>query len=123
MGMGSRQGGGMRPLAIVVVLLATSMVTVSGREEPMVRYRSAPERPIATTAEGLRSQRQVFRVQLDVVQAEIGRLNRAIDAQRKILAHEYGELDDEVMWDAATISVPDLVRMLEPLVPPLDDTD
>lgn len=86
MGMGSRQGGGLRPWAVIAVLLATSMVTVSGREEPAARYRSAPERPIATTAEGLRSQRQVFRVQLDAVQAEIGRLNRAIDAQRKGLS-------------------------------------
>jgi uncharacterized protein with HEPN domain len=48
---------------------------------------------------------------------------RKIVAQRNILAHEYGEIDDEIMWDVATISIPDLMRLLEPLVPPVDDGD
>ncbi len=43
---------------------------------------------------------------------------RKIVAQRNILIHEYGEVDDEIMWDVARISVPELVRLLEPLVPP-----
>jgi uncharacterized protein with HEPN domain len=42
---------------------------------------------------------------------------RKIIAQRNVLAHEYGEIDDEIMWDVASISVPELVRLLEPLVP------
>ena len=31
---------------------------------------------------------------------------RKIIAQRNVLAHEYGEVDDEIMWDVATISIP-----------------
>jgi len=46
---------------------------------------------------------------------------RKIVAQRNILAHEYGEIEDEIMWDVATVSVPELLRLLEPLVPPLED--
>ncbi|HUT54693.1 MAG TPA: HepT-like ribonuclease domain-containing protein [bacterium] len=41
---------------------------------------------------------------------------RKIIAQRNVLIHEYGEVEDEIMWDVATISVPELVRLLEPLV-------
>ncbi|MCX5758474.1 MAG: DUF86 domain-containing protein [Candidatus Hydrogenedentes bacterium] len=40
-----------------------------------------------------------------------------IVGQRNILAHAYGEIDDEIMWDAATISVPELVRFLETVLP------
>ena len=46
---------------------------------------------------------------------------RKIVAQRNILAHEYGEIEDEILWDVATVSVPELLRLLEPLVPPLED--
>ena len=42
---------------------------------------------------------------------------RKIIAQRNVLAHEYGEVDDEIMWDVATISIPELIRLLEPIVP------
>ena len=41
---------------------------------------------------------------------------RKIVAQRNVLAHEYGEIEDEIMWDVATVSMPALVRLLEPLV-------
>lgn len=46
---------------------------------------------------------------------------RKIVAQRNILAHEYGDIDDEIMWDVATISMPALLRMLEPLVRSVGD--
>ena len=46
---------------------------------------------------------------------------RKIVAQRNILAHKYGEIEDEILWDVATVSVPELLRLLEPLVPPLED--
>ena len=42
---------------------------------------------------------------------------RKIVAQRNILAHEYGEIEDEIMWDVATISIPELIRLLDPLIP------
>jgi uncharacterized protein with HEPN domain len=46
---------------------------------------------------------------------------RKIIAQRNVLTHEYGEIEDEVMWDVATVSVPELLRLLGPFVPPQED--
>ena len=43
---------------------------------------------------------------------------RKIVAQRNVLAHEYGEIQDDIMWRVATVSIPELVALLEPLVPP-----
>jgi uncharacterized protein with HEPN domain len=44
---------------------------------------------------------------------------RSIIAQRHVLAHEYGEIQQERMWTIATQHVPDLIALLEPLIPPL----
>jgi uncharacterized protein with HEPN domain len=41
-----------------------------------------------------------------------------IVAQRHILAHEYGEIEDELIWRVATVHIPELIAALEPLVPP-----
>ena len=47
---------------------------------------------------------------------------RRIIAQRNVLAHEYGEIQDEIMWRLATVRIPELISLLEPLVPsPPDD--
>jgi uncharacterized protein with HEPN domain len=47
---------------------------------------------------------------------------RKIIAQRNVLAHEYGEIEDEIVWEVATVSVPELICLLHPLVPsPQDD--
>jgi uncharacterized protein with HEPN domain len=43
---------------------------------------------------------------------------RAIIAQRHVLAHEYGEIRQEKLWHVATVRVPELIALLEPLVPP-----
>ena len=40
-----------------------------------------------------------------------------IVGQRNILAHEYGEVRNERIWEAATIHVPALIESLEPLAP------
>ena len=40
-----------------------------------------------------------------------------IVGQRNVLAHEYGEIKPERVWRVATERLPDLIRMLEPLVP------
>jgi uncharacterized protein with HEPN domain len=37
-------------------------------------------------------------------------------AQRHRLAHEYGEIDDSLVWKVATVHVPALIPQLEPLV-------
>lgn len=46
-----------------------------------------------------------------------------IVAQRHILIYEYGEIEDEMLWKVATASVPELIDLLEPLIPPLPDED
>ncbi|MGB2823825.1 MAG: HepT-like ribonuclease domain-containing protein [Phycisphaerae bacterium] len=43
---------------------------------------------------------------------------RRIVAQRHKLAHEYGEIEDEILWRVATVHIPELVALLEPLTPP-----
>jgi len=44
---------------------------------------------------------------------------RKIIGQRNVLAHEYGEIQDDVVWQVVIVNMPDLIRALEPLVPPL----
>jgi uncharacterized protein with HEPN domain len=43
---------------------------------------------------------------------------RRIAAQRHVIAHEYGELEDELIWKVATNRIPELIALLEPLLPP-----
>ena len=43
---------------------------------------------------------------------------RSIIAQRHVLAHEYGDVDDELIWTVATVHVPQLIVQLEELIPP-----
>jgi uncharacterized protein with HEPN domain len=43
---------------------------------------------------------------------------RPIMAQRHRLAHEYGEIDNRLIWTVATVHVPALILQLEPLVTP-----
>jgi len=43
---------------------------------------------------------------------------RRIIAQRHVLAHEYGEIRQERMWQLVAESLPELARQLEPLLPP-----
>lgn len=42
---------------------------------------------------------------------------RPIQAQRHRLAHEYGEIDDDIIWTVATRHVPALIVVLRPLIP------
>ena len=43
---------------------------------------------------------------------------RKIIGQRNVLTHQYGEVQDDLVWQVATVSVPQLIALLEPLVPP-----
>jgi uncharacterized protein with HEPN domain len=36
---------------------------------------------------------------------------------RNVLAHEYGEIKVDRIWNTATVSVPELLKALQPLVP------
>ncbi len=42
---------------------------------------------------------------------------QSIIAQRNVLAHEYGEIKDELIWKVATIRIPELFTLLEQLIP------
>jgi uncharacterized protein with HEPN domain len=39
-------------------------------------------------------------------------------AQRNVIAHEYGDIKIEWIWRVATERVPELITLLEPLIPP-----
>ena len=46
---------------------------------------------------------------------------REIIGQRNILAHEYGQIDHEVLYRTVIDDIPDLIRHLEGALPPVDD--
>lgn len=80
-------------------------------EEPMRRF--AVERELITIGEAAKKVSRSF--QDDHPEIPWGRLV----GQRNVLAHEYGEILTDRVWHAATETVPDLVRALDPLIPPL----
>jgi len=41
---------------------------------------------------------------------------RPIIAQRNILAHDYGEIQEELIWRVATVHLPDLDRMISAIL-------
>lgn len=44
-----------------------------------------------------------------------------IISQRNVIAHEYGDIRLEWMWVVATERVPELIPLLQPLLPPEDE--
>ena len=46
---------------------------------------------------------------------------RKIIGQRNILAHEYGQIDHELLYKTAIDDVPELIVLLANLLPPLED--
>ncbi len=46
---------------------------------------------------------------------------RKIVNQRHVLAHEYGVIDHRIIWNVIDESIPELIRMLEPLLPSIPD--
>ncbi len=48
---------------------------------------------------------------------------KGIIGQRNVLAHEYGEILVERIWLVATERIPELIRLLVPLIPPPPETD
>lgn len=73
--------------------------------------RSAIERQLEVLGEALNRLRKY-----DVFTANrVPDLDRII-GMRNILAHEYGEIDYEIVWRAATVSIPALIPVLDELV-------
>jgi uncharacterized protein with HEPN domain len=48
---------------------------------------------------------------------------QSIIAQRNVLAHEYGEIKHELIWKVATIRIPELIPLLEKLIPSIPNTE
>ncbi len=46
---------------------------------------------------------------------------RGIIGLRNILAHEYGEVRLDRVWQIASTRIPELVELLDRLIPPLDE--
>ena len=46
-----------------------------------------------------------------------------IIAQRNALAHEYGEIEDVLIWRVAIARIPELISQLEGILPPLPSED
>jgi len=44
---------------------------------------------------------------------------KGIKGQRNVLIHEYGEIKHERIWIVATERIPELIKELEKLIPPL----
>jgi len=42
---------------------------------------------------------------------------RQIIAQRHVLAHDYGEIDNDLIWSVTTTHVPQLIALLEKMLP------
>lgn len=48
---------------------------------------------------------------------------QSIISQRHVLADEYGEIKQELIWKVATVHIPELIRDLETLIPPTPDIE
>ncbi len=72
--------------------------------------RSAVERQVEIIGEAARGISDAFKAAHPQIPW------RPIMAQRHRLAHEYGEIDDRLIWTVATVHVPALIAQLEGLV-------
>jgi uncharacterized protein with HEPN domain len=92
------------------------MQFVAGRTfEQYVRdrmLRGAVERHVEIIGEAARKVSQTFRAAHSEIPWQ------GIIVQRHVLAHQYGEIQDDLIWRVATVHIPELIRALGPLVPP-----
>lgn len=73
--------------------------------------RSAVERQVEIVGEAARGMSDAFKA----AHPEIPW--RPIMAQRHRLAHDYGEINNALIWTVATIHVPKLIEQIQPFVP------
>jgi uncharacterized protein with HEPN domain len=85
--------------------------------EADLMFRSAVERQVEIIGEAARGLSDTFKA----AHAEIPW--RPIMAQRHRLAHEYGEIDNRLIWTVATVHVPALIQQIAPLIPPPPPAD
>lgn len=97
---------------VVQAVQARTLDDYRGNED----FRLAIERRVEIIGEAARRVSDVFREAHPEVPW------RSIIGQRHALAHEYGEIDDARVWRVATFHIPQLIRVLETLVPPPEET-
>jgi uncharacterized protein with HEPN domain len=76
------------------------------------QLRHAVERNLEIIGEAARHLSKEFRDQHPDIQW------RAIMATRHILAHDYDEVDNDIVWRIITDHIPVLIKALQPLIPP-----
>jgi uncharacterized protein with HEPN domain len=76
------------------------------------KARAAVERQIITMGEAARQVSPEFK------QAHPQIPWREIIGTRNVLVHEYSEVKIEIIWLAATRRIPELIGLLDPLIPP-----
>ena len=79
--------------------------------EANLMLRSAVERQVEIVGEAARRVSKTFQE----THAEIPW--RPIQAQRHVLAHDYGEIKHDRVWRVAVDHIPALIALLEPLLP------
>jgi len=77
--------------------------------DPMLQ--AAVERKIEIIGEAAAKVSRAFR------ESHPGMPWQKIIAQRHVLIHDYGEIDQEMIWKVATIHIEELIAQLKPLVP------
>lgn len=105
----------MHDACVLVIGFCEGMTLEAYRANVLVR--SAVERQIEIVGEAARGVSKEFKA----AHPEIAW--RAIVAQRHVLAHEYGEVEDELIWRVASVRVPELLGLLLPLLPARPDAD
>jgi uncharacterized protein with HEPN domain len=112
-------GDGSRDSAWLLDMLSAAravQIFVTGRTfeqyEQDLFFRSAVERQIEIVGEAARGLSGAFKSTHPQIPW------RPIMAQRHRLANEYGEIDNALIWNVATVHIPALITQLEPLVPP-----
>ena len=88
----------------------TTGVTLAEYLQNRLMYR-AVERELEILGEAARRLSEAFREAHPEIPWQ------KIVGQRNVLAHEYGEINQERIWAVATKSLPELIDQLEPLLP------
>jgi len=77
--------------------------------------RLAAERLLQNIGEAARAVSTGFRSQHSEIPWQ------KIVGQRNILVHEYGEVKPELVWQTIAEDLEELVHLLDPLIPPIDE--
>lgn len=79
--------------------------------------REAVERQIMVIGEAAKRVSEIFK------QAHAEIPWSGIIGQRNVLAHEYGDILVERIWLSATEKIPELIRLLDPIIPKPPETE